>query len=365
LRKGFFWYFLEQVDDVPRAQLDVANPLSPINLHEEKGLMFRIRYHENRIALEIFHVLTDGTGGMCFLKTLVAEYLRIKYDVAIPRDHEILDCSEGFKTAEIEDSFARYARPATLPRSESSAYHLRGTMADRHYLNIITGMMPADILRQRAKALDVTVTEYLTAALIMAIRDVQKTEISKRRRNKKIKVAVPVNLRRYYASVTLRNFSSFINPGINPVYGEYTFAQIAKRLKHLIGLDTDEKMINARMSKNVSDERNPIMRLVPLFIKNPTLKLAHWLNGDRVSSSTFSNLGVVKLPEEMQPYVTRFDFVLGALRYNPICCSAITYNNLLCMNFSSWIRETDVERSFFTFLVKQGIPVKIESNRRY
>lgn len=365
LRRGVFWYYMEQVEGTPGVEPDVANPMVRMDLQANRGFMFRVRYHENRIAIEIFHVLTDGTGGMCFLKTLVAEYLRIRHGADIPRSHEILDCSQPPKTEEFEDSFARYARPATLPRKESTAYHVRRTPAEKHYLNITTGTMPVDAVKARAKEYGVTVTEYLVSALIMSIYDLQKKEISKRRRRKDIKICVPVNLRRYYPSVTVRNFSSFINPGITPAYGEFSFQETATRIKHLLGLETSEKMINARMSKNVSDEKNAVIRLVPLFLKNPTLKLAYWLNGDRLSSSTLSNLGVVNIPDEMARYVTRFDFQLGPLRYNPVTCACISYGGELVVNFSRSIRETDIERGFFTFLVREGIPVTIESNRRY
>ncbi|MPN26367.1 hypothetical protein SDC9_173791 [bioreactor metagenome] len=76
-----------------------------------------------------------------------------------------------------------------------------------------------------------------------------------------------------------------------------------------------------------------------------------------------SNLGTTKLPEEMQQYVTRIDFIVGPLSYNPVTCACVAYNGLLCVNFMRTIRESYVERYFFTSLVKLGIHVKIESNQ--
>jgi len=75
LRRGLFWYYLEHIDGVPEIQRDVANPCVRMDLRENRGFMFRVRYYENTIGVEIYHVLTDGTGGLCFLKTLVAEYV--------------------------------------------------------------------------------------------------------------------------------------------------------------------------------------------------------------------------------------------------------------------------------------------------
>lgn len=39
-------------------------------------------YYRNRINLEVFHVLTDGTGAMNFLKTLVSNYLALAENTA-------------------------------------------------------------------------------------------------------------------------------------------------------------------------------------------------------------------------------------------------------------------------------------------
>jgi hypothetical protein len=80
-------------------------------------------------------------------------------------------------------------------------------------------------------------------------------------------------------------------------------------------------------------------------------------------TSTLTNLGPLDLPEEMQSHVTRFDVMLGAPRYNRVNCAVGSYQDALHICFTSIIREAEVEREFFTLLVKMGLHVKIESNR--
>lgn len=41
--------------------------------------MFRVTYYKNRINLEVFHVLTDGMGGINFLRELTYQYLRLAH----------------------------------------------------------------------------------------------------------------------------------------------------------------------------------------------------------------------------------------------------------------------------------------------
>ena len=41
----------------------------------------------------------------------------------------------------------------------------------------------------------------------------------------------------------------------------------------------------------------------------------------------------------------------------------MSYGDRLVFTITSTVEETDIERLFFTELVKRGIPVRIESNR--
>ena len=325
--------------------------------------MFRVRIYGRRIAVEFFHALTDGTGGMCFLKTLTAEYLTLKYDVSIPRSDEILDCSAAPIEGELEDSFLKFARPIRKSRKEQTAYHIRGTREEIGIINITTGIMSVHEINAKAKEYSATVNEFLTSVLIMAIYNVQQNEMSAQKRNKPVKVSIPINLRKYYPSRTLRNFASYVNLGIDPTLGRYTLEEIIKIVKHTMGLEAAEKVLNAKMSTNVSAEENKIIRAMPLFLKNPIMKSIHYLAGDRYNSTTLSNLGMIKLCDEMACYVDRIGFMLGAGQ-NPVACSCVSFKDTLCFNFSRTIIEPVVEQNFFTLLVKMGIHIKIESNQR-
>lgn len=88
------------------------------------------------------------------------------------------------------------------------------------------GVMPAGAVHEKAAGLGVTVNEYLTGALCYAFYLLQKQEAP--RRPKPVKISVPINMRRFYPSQTLRNFALFVNPGIEPEYGDYSFEEIVQ-----------------------------------------------------------------------------------------------------------------------------------------
>ena len=84
--------------------------------------------------------------------------------------------------------------------------------------------------------------------------------------------------------------------------------------------------------------------------------------GDRITSTCLSNLGLVRLPQEMAQYVTRMDMMLGPLSENRVVLAALSYQGSAHLTFTSTIRETDLPRAFFRYLVRAGIHVKVESN---
>ncbi|MEZ4627493.1 MAG: hypothetical protein R2912_05220 [Eubacteriales bacterium] len=335
-----------------------------MRINENDGFCMRVRYYQNRIAVEFFHVLTDGTGGQVFLQTLVVEYLRLKYGAQIPRGDKILDCSEEPHPEEAEDSFAVHSGKITQSRKEVKAYHIKGTDERGGFVHIITGSMNAEDVLAKAREKRVSVTEYLTAVLILSVDSIQRRRVPSIHQYKPVKLSVPINLRNVFPSKTLRNFANYVNPGIDPRLGEYTFDETLNIVHHFMAMEVTPKLLNMKITTNVRSEQNAVLRLTPLFIKNMALKYVYSQVGDALSSTTLSNLGVTKLPEEMAKHVRRMDFILGPLADNRVCSAALTYNGRLRINFTRTIAETVLEREFFTRLVKLGIPVKVESNQR-
>jgi hypothetical protein len=85
---------------------------------------------------------------------------------------------------------------------------------------------------------------------------------------------------------------------------------------------------------------------------------------DRYSSAGLTNMGMLKLPDDMVPYIERADIYMGPPFSTRTNGAVISFGDLLTVNFTSSIVEADVERYFFRRLVEDGIPVKIESNRK-
>ncbi len=364
IRRGVFWYYLEQLTNPPLIKNEAAYPMARMSFKDVRKCAFRVVCYKNRIAVEFYHALTDGNGGLVFLKTLLAEYLAQKNGVSISNEKGVLDRNENPKKTELEDSFLKNDGPFSSSRREATAYRLRGTLENDGYLNLVTGILDVKSTLNIAKQYNSTLTEFLTAAMIYSIINIQNRTTPNKKRQKPVKILVPVNLRRIFGSETLRNFALYITPGINPKLGEYTFEEILKSVHHQMGYEICAKNLASKIAANVGAERSLALKIMPLFIKNIAMKAVFNLFGERKSSITISNLGPVEIPDEMKPFVNRFDFILGEQAICPNACSVLSYNGKLNISFLRTVKESEVEKEFFSFLRKFGIHIKIESNKR-
>ena len=364
LRRGAFWYYLEEIPKAPPIQPEKSCPLAHAPFHEVRQCAFRVLVYHQRIAVEFFHALTDGTGALIFLKSLLAEYLSQKYGLAIPAEKGVLGRLEEPSAEEVEDSFARYAGDVKLSRRESTAYHLSGTPEPDGYKDLVTMMIPAEKLRDCAKGFGISVTELLCAAMMQAILDIQAKDVPRRAARKPVKVLLPVNLRTLFPSATLRNFASYITPEIDPRMGDCSFDELCRLVHHKMGMENNRRTMRAKFAANVASERSPVLRVMPLFIKNIAMKAVFDTVGECKSCLCLSNLGRVELPEVMAPYVTRMDFIIGVQARAPHNCGVITWNGTAYINCIRNIREPALELAFYRVLHCLGLPVKVESNTR-
>ena len=265
---------------------------------------------------------------------------------------------------EVEDSFARYAGDVKLSRREATAYHLSGTPEPDGYKDIVTMMIPADKLRDCARGFGISVTELLCAAMMQAILDIQAKDVPRRAARKPVKVLLPVNLRTLFPSATLRNFASYITPEIDPRMGDCSFDELCQLVHHKMGMENNRRTMRAKFAANVASERSPVLRVMPLFIKNIAMKAVFDTVGECKSCLCLSNLGRVELPEVMTPYVTRMDFIIGVQARAPHNCGVITWNGTAYINCIRNIREPALELAFYRVLHRLGLPVKVESNTR-
>lgn len=362
LRRGAFWYYLQQVSHAPDIQEENSYPLVRMGRKELRKCAFRVIVYKNRIAVEFFHSLTDGNGALIFLKSLVAEYLMLKHGIQIPAQQGVLNCHEPPRPEELEDTFQNHVGPVQAPREKDNAWRMKGTPAPDGFLHLTCMHLPVEQVKKKAKEYGVSVTVFLASAMMMAIQNLQSEHISSQKRRKHIKLHIPVDLRPMFPSQSLRNFVLYATPSIDPRLGHYDFGEICSAVRHQLGLAVNAKYMSSLIATNVSSERLLIVKLMPLFLKNLAMKIAFNIVGERKSCLSLSNLGVVQVPDAMVPFVQRFDFILGTQATAPHNCGILTYGDTLYINLIRNIQEPELEYHFFCVLRDLGLPVFVQSN---
>ncbi|MFI3212061.1 MAG: alcohol acetyltransferase [Eubacteriales bacterium] len=362
LRKGLFWRYLEPNHRPgPLLQKDIKNFCMPLSFKTNQRYLLRFYYYNKRISLEAHHSLGDGNGGMCLFHTLLAVYLRL-LGHSISNGYLVLDVNETPSPEEYEDAYLRYAtakyRP---PRPSEKAYRISGTKEPLHTFNVINGVLSVKEVMAVAAKHKVTITEYLNGVLLYAL--LQKQENSFHMTLKPVKIAMPVNLRRFFPSKTLRNFITMIYPSIDPRLGEYSFDEILQQVHHYMKYAINQKFLCGDITTNAAAQKNPISRVIPLFLKDLVVRTFYAKVQDKNSSAGLTNMGSMKVPDDMKPFIQRFDIYMGLPFSARTNCAIISFDDILTINFASSIIETDVERYFFRKLIADGIPVTIESNR--
>lgn len=364
LRKSAFWYYLQEIDAPPEIMDEYSYPLTFMSRKEMRKCAFRVIVYKNRIAVEFFHSLTDGTGALVFLKNLVAEYLEQKYDISVPCEDGIVDRKAEPREEELEDSFLKVAGNVPLSRKDTTAWHMNGEPEVGGYLNLTCFKLSVNQVIEKAHEYNTTLTVFLGAVMMKALANLQKEKTRSRKKQKPVKLLIPVNLRSLYPSETLRNFAMFTIPEIDPRQGDYTIDEIVKVIYHKMGAEVTAKHMSGVIAANVKDEKNMFLRVVPLPLKNAVMKAVFDSVGECKSCLNLSNLGLVKMPDIMKKYVTRMDFILGVQAAAPYNCGVLSYGDTVYMNFIRNIREPDLERHFYNVLKELEIETVLESNRK-
>ena len=241
LRKGVFWYYLEQVDTPPEIREELSYPLAHMSKAEMRCCAFRVIVYKKRIAVEFFHSLTDGNGAIIFLKNLVAEYIEQKYNEKIPTENGIVNRTSPPDEAELEDSFLKNAGKVAASRRDTDAWRMYGEPQKDGKLNLVCFKADVKAALALAHKYNSTLTVFLSAVMMKALCNLQKEKEPNSRHPSRIKLLIPVNLRPLFNSRTLRNFAMYTIPEIDRRLGEYTLEE-SEEYGYIIKLSVKEKV---------------------------------------------------------------------------------------------------------------------------
>ncbi len=358
LRQGFFWYFFETNLTKPFVHEETQPPCSELYNPDKHGLLFSVTWYRARINLEVYHSLTDGTGALKFLQMLVFHYLEEKYPNV--KEQKLTPPCDAPMGERISDSFARnYAGKdrKVLPKKKlSAAYHIKGKKLPMNHLRVIEGTMSAAQVLEKAHEYHTTISVFLCSILLLSIHDLMPKRLEK----KPIRLSIPVNLRNYFPSESARNFFSVVTVGYNFGKQPHDFASVLEAVRKGFKEELSDENIESKFNQQCALEHNPLMRIIPLSLKNVSIKVAN-ICTEKTQTAAFSNLGRIRMPEELNSYIRQFHIFTSTKRLQVCLC---TFEDKLSINFTAPFIEKGMQRQFFRRLTDLGIDVEITANNK-
>ncbi len=362
VRAGLFWYYLEDTGLRPKVHEETESPLQPL-YDERYKLLIDISYYKKRINFEIFHAIADGTGAMIFFRTILANYLALAHPEALKDvPLERYDSTEREKAA---DGFTEYFEPK---KGSSVNFEFLGSKSKKikvYQFNeahtpdcrqlVTEGEMSVAAIKKAAKAEGATITEFLCAHLIQSIHSAMRRQDY----DKTISIAVPVNLRTYFSSNTMRNFFGMIEIRYSfGTDGPHTLGDIIRSVRESFRQELTRENMEQKIASQVKMERHPIVRVCPLILKDIIMVILQGVSMKR-RTICLSNVGRIEVQPELAAYIEDFDLFNSSSKRQVCMCS---FGDTMMISFAGVLAEHDVERAFFRSLAKYDENLTIATN---
>lgn len=359
LKRGAFWYYLEHNYNTPIIEEEDPYLFNSVHIHTHNGFMFTVSYFGRRISLEMFHALTDGTGASEFLKTIVYYYLihtgkDIKNDGSVQTDEV-----EKLSAETLDDFNENYESKVKAPDKEPRAFQIKG----KHYKDNWTGLVQliadVDNLKQVAHKYDATITGLMGAVILYSLYNVYFKDKKTPKHN--LRLFLPINARKYFNSHSMRNFMLYTRTTGEFRNKSLTFEDVVSYVKDTLS-KVNRDLLMRQLVSNVNIEKNFLVKILPLPIKNFIMRIAYKMHGQDSNTVSFSNLGKLTMPEDMSPFIERFEFMIGVSKLSPVNMGAVSVNNTFVFSYASKFVDRDVIQQIASNMASLGIKVTVETN---
>jgi len=356
IKNGIFWQYLSANMRYFNVELEPERLCKYFRLYKNKGFLFKVYYLDNKVTLETFHAISDGTGGLHFLKSIVYKYFKLR---GFTLDHQNKILGElPYSKKESEDTFvSNYDKNNKLALKENKSYHIKGEEFNNNWLlSVKIKIGTKTFIKYIKETYQCTMTQYITALVAYSIF---AESIDFTGHKKPIKLFVPVNLRPYFNSKTLRNFSLYIKCSFDSEKRDWTFEDMLEITKNDFNEQLDKEQLNKRISALVGFEKNIFIRILPLMLKNLAFKIGYNILGEQVNTCALSNLGICDLPDDLKDKIIDMDFMNSTTGLALTVSSIDDHTNII---FTTPKKDLSIINHFISTLAKAGMDVVIDTN---
>lgn len=352
MKSGFFWNYLKtnQNDLVVEAQKN--GNIKTINFGENNNYLFKVTYINNKINLDVCHILTDGVGATIFLKSIIYNYLNLKYELNTDAS-ELLIYNYSNKDQLIENA----DKSLILKKDKNKTYFIKEKInpfftKTYHYILNLKGF------KEICKKNNVSISEYLSALYIYAMYNTLYDKKSK----KDILLTVPVDLRRRYNVESFSNFFTCMDIKCNLLKNKYmNFKKILNEIKKEFRDKLNNETIQKYLARDVKLGTNFGISMVPLIVKKTFMKyFGKYVNNS--PTTTFSNIGPIKIANQYKKYIDNIVVLVNTGKQQKVKCTVCSYENNLTITINSSLISNKLEKEFYRLLLKYVGKVKLNGS---
>lgn len=362
LRSGLFRYsFVVNHRKFP-VEEDNGTLLTKIDFGRNNAYLLRVTYYKNKLFVDFFHGLCDGLAALEFIKTLLHNYFAVR-GVVLPTGNLIKTTADPENEEEISDGFVKYFKKfniaeGTKKMAGPDAFGLTGKRFRKEGFGAIQGTVRADELKAASKKYGCTITVLLAALAMLSVSKTAKKDS----KNRDYVVFIPVNLRKFFPSETMMNFTTIIKCRI-PQSEERTIENYAAIIDRQLKEQLDKEDLSIKLSFT-SLLYKRVFKFLPLVVKSFFAKVGRLFSISTKQTMIISNVGQVKLPDEFSDKVDSFVFNLNCSKKTPNNMAVISYKDKITVSFTRQLVSTELETEFFRSLSGMGVSVEIVSNMR-
>ena len=359
MRTGIFWYYYEVNERKFEVKKETAFLCSYKSKNKNNGYLLEILYYQNRISIELFHAITDASGALELAKAIVYRYLELLGVKLEDELNEVIKIGSDPKLNESVDSFFENYNGAKLDRFKTpKAFLIKGTKFFVPGNGLIVGRVNSNDLVNLAHKYDCSVTQFISAVMFRAIHLYMKRHQAKN--TAPLSIVLPVNMRKYYNSETLRNFSLYIYL-IQQVKPNLELKDFIESIKSCYEEQLNIDNLQATLNANMQIESSYALKLCPLFLKILACKIGYNKIAGGLSTISLSNIGILKAPKSLLDNIESAEFIAAGASTSHSCC-VISCGNVTKISITRVIQELDIEKEFFSYLSSLGLDVTVSSN---
>lgn len=364
LTQGFFRHYFVSNPREPVIRADDGSLLKRIDFRKNKGYLLRVTYYKNKIFVDFFHGLCDGTSAMEFFKTLLFYYLQERGE-EISDENKVKILSKDINIEEFKDGFKENYKKFNFKKgikkmAGGEAFPIKDAYFKKEGLGLIQGIFETDKMLLVSKKYGCSLTVLIAAIAMLAVTKVYYKDTYK----KDLVIFIPINLRRFYPSETIYNFTSFAKCHLNPNTVPYTLESYVEIIREELKKELEKEELDLKVSFTSLMDKKFYLKYMPLILKSFFAKLGKRLTSESKQTMIISNLGKVEMPSGCEKLINNFSFNLNCGRKTPNNLAIVSYNNKTVVSFTRQIVSTEIEREFFTAMSSLGLDIKILSNLR-